>query len=80
MVELADENESLSRALSELKVVVKETMTERERLADKIKQQQKTLQSMQASFRQAEEEASSAEKTFLLCRELPEQPCCRKTE
>ncbi|BBN02544.1 hypothetical protein MPTK1_2g16150 [Marchantia polymorpha subsp. ruderalis] len=60
MVELADENESLSRALSELKVVVKETMTERERLADKIKQQQKTLQSMQASFRQAEEEVAGA--------------------
>ncbi|KAG6547308.1 hypothetical protein Mapa_011245 [Marchantia paleacea] len=60
MMELADENESLSRALSELKGVVKETMTERERLADKIKQQQKTLQSMQASFRQAEEEVADA--------------------
>ncbi|KAL3696671.1 hypothetical protein R1sor_010747 [Riccia sorocarpa] len=62
MTELAEENESLTRALSEVKGVVKETMSERERLADRLKQQQKTLQSMQASLREAEAEVASAQR------------------
>ncbi|KAL2643799.1 hypothetical protein R1flu_011386 [Riccia fluitans] len=62
MNELAEENESLTRALSELKGVVKETMTERERLADRLKQQQKTLQTMQASLREADAEVAGAQR------------------